>query len=103
MQFYARRADFFKENKDDLDPDVEGIEEIRGDDEKIAQVVAFLKSLTDERVRYERAPFDHPELVIMNGHKSGISRGVARDKRVKLRAVGRNGGKEVKPFDEIVD
>jgi len=103
VQFYARRADFFEENKDDLDPDVEGIEEIRGDDEKIAQVVAFLKSLTDERVRYKRAPFDHPELVIMNGHKDGVKRGVALDNRVKIRAVGRKGGKEVKPFDEIVD
>ena len=103
VQFYARRADFFKENKDDLDPDVDGIEEIRGDDEKIAQVVAFMKSLTDERVRYERAPFDHPELVIMDGHRNEVKRGVARDRRVRLKAVGRKGGKEVKPFDEIVD
>jgi len=26
--------------------------------------VAFLKSLTDERVRWERAPFDHPQLLV---------------------------------------
>jgi cytochrome c peroxidase len=32
-----------------------------------ADLVAFLKSLTDDRVRYERAPFDHPELIIPNG------------------------------------
>jgi hypothetical protein len=27
-----------------------------------AALVAFLKPLSDDRVRYERAPFDHPEL-----------------------------------------
>ncbi len=32
-----------------------------------AELVAFLKSLTDDRVRYERAPFDHPGLIIPNG------------------------------------
>jgi len=34
-----------------------------------ASLVAFLKSLTDDRVRWEKAPFDHPELRIPNGHK----------------------------------
>lgn len=35
-----------------------------------ADLVAFLKSLTDERVRCERAPFDHPSLTNFNGHAS---------------------------------
>jgi len=35
-----------------------------------ADLVAFLKSLTDERVRWERAPFDHPELRIPHGHQA---------------------------------
>ena len=30
-------------------------------------LVAFLKSLTDDRVRYERAPFDHPGLLVTDG------------------------------------
>lgn len=31
--------------------------------------MAFLKRpLTDDRVRWERAPFDHPGLLIANGH-----------------------------------
>ena len=34
-----------------------------------AALVAFLKALTDERVRYERAPFDHPSLSVPNGHQ----------------------------------
>ena len=29
---------------------------------------AFMKALTDERVRFERAPFDHPELCVSTGH-----------------------------------
>jgi cytochrome c peroxidase len=33
-----------------------------------ANLVAFLKALTDERVRWEKAPFDHPSLIIPNGH-----------------------------------
>lgn len=31
-------------------------------------LIAFLQTLTDERVRYEKAPFDHPELRVPNGH-----------------------------------
>jgi cytochrome c peroxidase len=37
-------------------------------DEDQAALVAFLKSLTDERVRWEMAPFDHPGLMVPNGH-----------------------------------
>jgi cytochrome c peroxidase len=33
-----------------------------------AALVALLKSLTDERVRWEMAPFDHPGIVVPNGH-----------------------------------
>ena len=32
-----------------------------------AAIVAFLKSFTDERVRWEKAPFDHPSLDLPNG------------------------------------
>ena len=31
-------------------------------------LVAFLESLTDPRVQCDQAPFDHPELLIPNGH-----------------------------------
>ena len=34
-----------------------------------AALVAFLKSLTDDRVRYEKAPFDHPSLKVPTGAK----------------------------------
>ncbi|MDB5220888.1 MAG: Methylamine utilization protein mauG [Myxococcaceae bacterium] len=32
-----------------------------------AAIVAFLKSFTDERVRWEKAPFDHPSIDLPNG------------------------------------
>ena len=28
----------------------------------------LLPALTDERVRYSKAPFDHPQLFVPNGH-----------------------------------
>lgn len=31
-------------------------------------LVAFMKALTDDRVRWEKAPFDHPSLSLPNGH-----------------------------------
>ncbi len=33
-----------------------------------SDLLAFFEALTDERVLYERAPFDHPELCVANGH-----------------------------------
>ena len=36
-----------------------------GDPDKAA-LVAFMKALTDERVRMQRAPFDHPQLFLPN-------------------------------------
>ena len=35
--------------------------------DQVNALVAFLVSLTDERVRWEKAPFDHPELVVAEG------------------------------------
>jgi hypothetical protein len=32
--------------------------------------VAFLKSFTDERVRWEMAPFDHPSIVLPNAART---------------------------------
>lgn len=36
---------------------------------QVQDLVAFLLALTDERVRWKKAPFDHPELTIPNGIK----------------------------------
>jgi cytochrome c peroxidase len=50
-----------------LDPDITtlGLSE----DEQAA-LLAFLRSLTDQRVACMQAPFDGPELILVNGHKA---------------------------------
>jgi cytochrome c peroxidase len=60
-----------------------------------AALVAFLKALTDERVRWEKAPFDHPSLRISNGAVGDTaqvatdgSSGHAADDALLLPAVG---------------
>ncbi|PYU31227.1 MAG: cytochrome C peroxidase [Acidobacteria bacterium] len=64
VEFYNRGGDFANFNMNNLDLDITPLNLTA--DEKVA-LVAFLKALTDERVRYEQAPFDHPELFVSNG------------------------------------
>ena len=58
VDFYARGGDF--QNNAIRAFNVSGAQK--------ASLVAFMKSLTDDRVRFERAPFDHPELCVSAGH-----------------------------------
>jgi cytochrome c peroxidase len=60
---------------------------------------AFLLSLTDERVRLQKAPFDHPQLFVPNG--PGAPRSIAPgDRLAEIPAVGANGGPPQKKFLE---
>jgi len=61
VQFYNRGGNFCRFNFRDLDPTIAPLG-LTEDQEN--QLVDFLVSLTDERVKYRRAPFDHPELRI---------------------------------------
>lgn len=62
---------------------------------EIDDLVAFLISLSDDRVRYQRAPFDHPELVVPNGQNANDG----SDITMTLPAVGAAGSaKPLKPF-----
>jgi cytochrome c peroxidase len=63
-----------------------------------ADLVAFMKALTDERVRWEQAPFDHPSLHIPNGHpgnelhvRRDPGTGLAQDSFTQIPAVGAAG------------
>jgi len=102
VQFYDRGGDFADENIDNLDPD---IQELGLTDGEKAQVVAFLKALTDERVRIQSAPFDHPQLFIPNGHPgdethvTNRGNGLATDAFVEIPATGRAGGPALQPFE----
>jgi cytochrome c peroxidase len=94
VEFYNRGGNFHEANQPDLDADIEtlGLSE----DEKTA-LVQFLHALTDDRVRFNAAPFDHPELRLPNGHAgdatqvAGSANGTAVDNMVTLPATGMKG------------
>jgi cytochrome c peroxidase len=54
--------------------------------DQINGIVGFLLSLTDERVRWQQAPFDHPQLIIPNGDNPA-----GTDANVTIPAVGATG------------
>jgi cytochrome c peroxidase len=99
VDFYNRGGDFREQNIDDLDPDIESLKMTESQKQDL---VAFLEGLTDDRVLYEKAPFDHPQLLLPNGAVGNqnavtsvaVSGGVrnAVDEILELPAVGRNGG-----------
>src|SRR5439155_10981991 len=82
VDFYSRGGDFREANIVNVHPDMNVIGGM--DATRKANLVAFLKSLTDDRVRYQKAPFDHPQLMIANG--------------VEIPAVGASGGLALQPF-----
>ena len=92
VDFYDRGGDFGRDNASDLAPDIRPLN--LSETEKV-NLVRFLLSLTDERVRKERAPFDHPSLCLPNGHLTSqqtlASAMNAPDESLCLPAVGRNG------------
>ena len=73
------------------------------DENKEALGAFFSKALTDERVRYDKAPFDHPQLFIPNGHPGNQTSvtndgtGKATDALVEIPSVGRNGRSSPSP------
>jgi cytochrome c peroxidase len=68
VDFYVRGGDFHEENLETVDPIVAGIQGLVGDEARKRELVDFLLALTDERVRQESAPFDHPQLLVADGH-----------------------------------
>ncbi|MFL5418398.1 MAG: cytochrome-c peroxidase [Myxococcales bacterium] len=65
VDFYTRGGDYHEHNIANLDSDIDLIDGMTESGKK--QLVDFLMALTDERVRWEKAPFDHPELIVPNG------------------------------------
>jgi hypothetical protein len=70
-----------------------------------ADLVEFLKALTDERVRIAAAPFDHPQIFVPNGHPGDEhfvtqQDGQAVDSFLEIPATGRKGGPVLRGFLE---
>ena len=80
-------------------------------DTEMDDLVEFLKTLTDERVRWEKAPFDHPSLPLPTGAKGSNSSVTpiilnpleAQDEISVLPAVGAGGrsAKKLPPLGEF--
>ena len=74
LEFYGRNGDVPAGGN--LGP---GIGNIRLNAQDRAQIVEFLKALTDDRVRFERAPFDHPSLCVPVGYSENPPGVLTRD------------------------
>jgi cytochrome c peroxidase len=99
---YNRGGDFGARNQPVPDPTIKplGLSEAEKFD-----LVAFLLALTDERVRWQRAPFDHPSICVPHGHVgddrqvASDQRGRARDDMMCIDAVGARGAsRPLRPF-----
>ncbi len=105
VEFYNRGGDSrgsqsnnttgYGANGSNLDADIEPLGLTIAE---MADLVAFLKRpLTDPRVLCDRAPFDHPELRVPNGHVGDNravavgANGAAQDDWLTVPAVGANG------------
>ena len=105
VEFYARGGNSFSENEPDLAPDVSGFE-LAGTDKQ--DLIAFLKALTDHRVRSQSPPFDHPELPLKHGHPSdrgaliddGTGSAVPTVETIAMTGAG--GGTDLQDFESLL-
>jgi hypothetical protein len=66
VEFYNRGGDFREANVDNIEFE---IGKLNLTSQQIDDLVAFLgRPLTDPHVLQQRAPFDHPQLFVPNGH-----------------------------------
>lgn len=114
IEHYGRGANFRLNNVDNLDQGVSGIAGFQDPAQGpagVQAVTAFLRAMTDERVRNQEGPFDHPQLLLPDGVIS-VSNGVVLEKMTEFPAVGRYGvyakfwgtirGDIVKPYHQLL-
>jgi cytochrome c peroxidase len=87
--------------------------DLQTDPQAREDLIAFLKTLTDDRVRYRKAPFDHPEITIPSGHAgdhvlmpagNSLGAGLGADLYETHSAVGADGSAQaLKSFVEYLD
>jgi len=66
IDFYTRGGNFPKANAKNLHPAIVQLFQLQDQEGLHRAMVSFLRTLTDERVQNEQAPFDHPELFVPN-------------------------------------
>ena len=110
LEFYIRGGNFETPSKEFAK--IFALVDVRFSPEQREDLLDFLKSLTDDRVRFERAPFDHPELPVSHGHVGNnvaiteinvISETLAADEFLLIPAVGAEGKTEpLQAFDRYL-
>ena len=86
MDFYARGGNFPRKNARNLHPAIVELFPLQGQDARHQDIIAFLLTLTDNRVAFEANPFDHPEIVINAGQNAA-----GNDQSFTIPAVGAGG------------
>jgi len=95
VDFYDRGGDFAALNQDSLDPNIVPLGLTQQEKDAL---VAFMMATTDPRVKFQKAPFDHPSLMVSNGHSTAggglipdASGHGAADNMLLIPAVGSHG------------
>ena len=101
VEFYNRGGDFNEHNAANMPFDFDNL---NLNESQIDAIVAFLNALTDPRVLYQRAPFDHPEIYVPDGAVGNTEFVVpidgirtAQDRFLHIPAVGASGGPPLQP------
>ena len=105
VHFYLRGGNFPAENIANLDPFIHPIGQLQGNEPAQEDLINFLIDLTDERVRQESAPFDHPQLFVPLGHEERIAGNPKRTRELpdnvrEVPAVG-TGGRAVQGLSPL--
>ena len=111
IEFYTRDGNFDVDAKEFSK--IFSQSALRFDPQQFEDLLNFLKSLTDERVRHQKAPFDHPELIVSHGHvgdnhaiqaENPLRAVLAADEVLVIPAVGAEGSNEpLLPFEDYLD
>jgi cytochrome c peroxidase len=102
VEFYARHGDFADVNDPNIDVGLAMVQNITDADADL--IVKFLLTLTDDRVKIQAAPFDHPQIFLPNGHPATatnhprLGAGYRADTILTLPAVGAAGGPALTNF-----
>lgn len=104
LAFYSRGGDVRPQHDASGTLEIAPLNVLDNTPEELTALEAFLRSLTDDRVRHRRAPFDHPQLFVPDGHETrdgaplDDGTGVAVDRMREIPAVGRDGGPPLPGF-----
>jgi len=104
LAFYSRGGDVRPQHSADGAVEIAPLNVLANTAAELDALEAFLRALTDERVRQQRAPFDHPELFVPNGHIGSQRRvfddgsGRAMDAFAYVPAVGQHGARPLPRF-----